>query len=144
VDRITGEVEPGDIVDVYYGDDKFAGKGYINPKSQILVRLLTRKQEEINEQFFHDRVAQAWRYRQKIGYTENCRLIFGEADQLPALVVDKFNDYFVIQTLSLGIDKWKDGYRKSITIHFFSQRGSMNEMMCLCANWRVCPSKKGF
>ena len=100
VDRLTGPVEAGDIVDVYYADGKYAGRGYANPKSQIMVRLLTRKQEEINDQFFHDRIANAWQYRQKIGYTENCRLIFGEADQMPALIIDKFNDYFVLQTLS--------------------------------------------
>jgi 23S rRNA (cytosine1962-C5)-methyltransferase len=69
---------------------------------------LTRdKHEQINEDFFFKRISQAWQYRQKLGYTENCRLIFGEADFLPALIIDKFNDYFVIQTLALGIDKWK-------------------------------------
>lgn len=107
VEKITGEVNAGEIVEVYYSDQKFAGCGYINPKSQILVRLLTRKKEEINEQFFYNRILQAWTYRQKIGYTENCRLVFGEADQMPALIIDKFNDYFVIQTLALGMDVWK-------------------------------------
>ena len=122
VDHITGPVEPGDIVDVFYGENKFAGRGYINPKSQILVRLLTRKPETIDETFFHNRILQAWQYRQKIGYTENCRLVFGEADQLPALVIDKFNDYFVIQTLSLGIDKWKPAIVKAI-LSIFSPKG---------------------
>lgn len=107
VEKIEGEVIGGDIVDVIYGDGKFAGRGYINPKSQILVRLLTRKPEQIDEAFFVNRISQAWLYRQKIGYKENCRLVFGEADQLPALIIDKFNDYFVIQTLSLGMDRWK-------------------------------------
>jgi 23S rRNA (cytosine1962-C5)-methyltransferase len=108
VERIAAETpEPGSIVDVYYHDDKFCGRGYINPKSQILVRLLTRKKENIDEQFFHNRILQAWQYRQKTGYTENCRLVFGEADDMPALIIDKFNDYFVIQTLSLGMDNWK-------------------------------------
>jgi 23S rRNA (cytosine1962-C5)-methyltransferase len=107
VSRIEGPVEGGEIVEVLYSDGKLAGRGYINPKSQIIARLLTRKAETIDEQFFHNRIREAWEYRKKIGYTENCRLVFGEADQLPALVIDKFNDYFVIQTLSLGIDKWK-------------------------------------
>jgi 23S rRNA (cytosine1962-C5)-methyltransferase len=107
VEKIEGPVEPGDTVEVYYADGKFCGRGYINPKSQILVRLLTRKKEEINEQFFYDRILASWQYRQQIGYVENCRLIFGEADEMPALIIDKFNDYFVIQTLSLGMDKWK-------------------------------------
>ena len=107
VEKIVGPVTAGDIVEVYYADEQFAGRGYINPASQIIVRLLTRKKEEINADFFLLKIKEAWTYRQKMGYTENCRLIFGEADGLPALIIDKFNDYFVIQTLALGMDKWK-------------------------------------
>ena len=107
VEKIVGPVTAGDIVEVYYGDEQFAGRGYINPASQIIVRLLTRKKEEINADFFLLKIKEAWSYRQKMGYTENCRLIFGEADGLPALIIDKFNDYFVIQTLALGMDMWK-------------------------------------
>ena len=99
---------PGEIVDVYSFDKIFIGKGYYNPQSQISVRLLTRdKNETINEDFFYRKIKAAWEYRQKIGYVENCRLIFGEADDIPQLIIDKFNDYFVIQTLALGIDVWK-------------------------------------
>lgn len=107
VEKIVGPVTAGDIVEVYYFDEQFAGRGYINPASQIIVRLLTRKKEEINAEFFLLKIKEAWAYRQKMGYTENCRLIFGEADGLPALIIDKFNDYFVIQTLALGMDIWK-------------------------------------
>ncbi len=108
VNLVEGQAEGGDIVDVFTHDKKFLGRGYINPKSQILVRLLTRnRQETINDEFFHQRLLEAWNYRQRTGYTENCRLVFGEADYLPQLIIDKFNDYFVIQTLALGIDKWK-------------------------------------
>lgn len=115
VNLVDGEVEPGDIVEVYTHDKKFVGKGYINPASQILVRLLTRdKNETIDEDFFYNRLLKAWQYRQQIGYIENCRLIFGEADYLPQLIIDKFNDYFVIQTLALGIDKWKPAIVKAL------------------------------
>ncbi len=103
-----GTAEPGDIVELYSYNGTFVGKGYINPASQIRIRLLTRdKKEEINDDFFLKRIQEAWEYRKQIGYVENCRLIFGEADLLPALIIDKFNDYLVIQTLALGIDKWK-------------------------------------
>ena len=119
---ISGEAKPGDIVEVYYADNKFAGRGYINPQSQILVRLITRKHEEIDEQFFYNRILQAWLYRKKLGYTENCRLVFGEADYLPALVIDKFNDYFVIQTLALGMDIWKPAIVKALQ-KIFSPKG---------------------
>ncbi len=108
VDRIAGPVEPGDIVEVYFFDGQLAGRGYINPASQIIIRLLTRKREDITAGFFHQKIQAAWDYRKHLGYTENCRLVFGEADGLPALIIDKFNDYFVIQTLSLGIEVWKD------------------------------------
>jgi 23S rRNA (cytosine1962-C5)-methyltransferase len=114
VNRIDGTVNAGDTVDVYYADEKFCGRGYINPKSQILVRLLTRKQEDIDETFFYNRILAAWNYRQKLGYTENCRLIFGEADQMPALIVDKFNDHFVLQTLAYGMETWKPAIVKAL------------------------------
>lgn len=105
----------GEIVNVFTHDKKFIGRGFINPKSQIMIRLLTRDKEEIiNEDFFLSRIQKAWIYRQQIGYTENCRLIFGEADDLPQLIIDKFNDYFVIQTLALGIDIWKPAIVKAI------------------------------
>ncbi len=100
--------KPAEIVEVYTFDKKFIGKGYYNPQSQISVRLLTRnKEENIDETFFINKIEKAWQYRKQLGYTENCRLIFGEADDIPQLIIDKFNDYFVIQTLALGIDVWK-------------------------------------
>ncbi|HUP13113.1 MAG TPA: hypothetical protein VM187_12890, partial [Niastella sp.] len=108
VNAAPGDLEPGAVVDVYTHDKKFIGKGYFNPRSQILVRLLTRKKDDVvNEDFFYNRLLEAWKYRQQLGYVENCRLIFGEADNLPQMIIDKFNDYFVIQTLALGIDVWK-------------------------------------
>jgi 23S rRNA (cytosine1962-C5)-methyltransferase len=132
IDKIIGDdgkliethVTPGTIVDVHFFDNKYAGRGYINQQSQIAVRILTRKREreEINEQFFYHRILKAWQYRQKIGYTQNCRLVFGEADYLPALIIDKFNDYFVIQTLSYGIEVWKPAIVKALQ-SIFSPKG---------------------
>ena len=108
VDKYNTESNPGEIVEVLTHDKKFVGRGYINPKSQILVRLLSRnRNEQINADFFYQRLLKAWEYRKRLGYIENCRLIFGEADDLPQLIIDKFNDYFVIQTLAYGIDVWK-------------------------------------
>jgi len=109
----------GEIVDVYTHDKKFIGRGYVNPQSQIMVRLLTRdKNEQINEAFFLNRIQKAWDYRKTLGYVENCRLVFGEADDLPQLIIDKFNDYFVIQTLAFGIDAWKPAIVKAIETIF--------------------------
>lgn len=118
-----GAAEPGDIVEVYSYNGSFVGKGYINPASQIRIRLLTRnKNEAIDAQFFFSRISEAWEYRKKLGYVENCRLIFGEADQLPALIIDKFNDYFVLQTLALGMEKWKDAIVDALQ-KIFSPKG---------------------
>jgi 23S rRNA (cytosine1962-C5)-methyltransferase len=115
VDGVDGNLTGGEIAEVYTNDKKFIGRGYINPKSQILVRLLTRDSAElINEEFFFRKITDAWAYRNKIGYTENCRLVFGEADYLPALIIDKFNDYFVIQTLALGMDVWQEAIINAI------------------------------
>ena len=122
IEKIVGEPAAGDIVEVFYYDKKYVGRGYINQQSQIAVRLLTRKHENINDDFFLNRIKQAWKYRQKLGYTENCRLVFGEADYLPALVIDKFNDYFVIQTLSFGIEKWKPAIVNALQ-EIFSPKG---------------------
>jgi 23S rRNA (cytosine1962-C5)-methyltransferase len=118
VDRIAGTVAPGDIVEVYYFDGQLAGRGYINPGSQIIIRLLTRKRDTIDAAFFHQKISEAWAYRKQLGYTENCRLVFGEADGLPALIIDKFNDYFVLQTLSLGIEQWKTAIVDAINTIF--------------------------
>ena len=108
IDKVDGDAAGGSIVDVFTFDKKFMGRGYINLQSQIAVRLLTRdKSEQIDDNFFYNKLLAAWEYRQRIGYTENCRLVFGEADYLPALIIDKFNDHFVLQTLALGMDRWK-------------------------------------
>ncbi len=108
-------LHPGEIAEVYTSDKRFIGKGYCNPKSQILVRLLTRRKDEaINEEFFYNQIRLAWDYRKKTGYTENCRLVFGEADNLPQLIIDKFNNYFVVQTLAAGIDVWKPAIVKAL------------------------------
>jgi len=115
VDKVEGQPAGGEVAEVYTHDKKFIGRGYINQKSQILVRILTRdKAELINEVFFFRKIKESWDYRKKIGYIENCRLVFGEADFLPALIIDKFNDYFVIQTLALGMEVWKEAIVNSL------------------------------
>lgn len=119
VNRVEGEATGGDVVEVYFHDNKFAGKGYYNPQSQIAVRLLTTDNKtEVNEAFFLKKIQACWAYRQRIGYSENCRLVFGEADGLPQLIIDKFNDYFVLQTLALGIDVWKPAIVKALQTVF--------------------------
>ncbi|MBL0132563.1 MAG: class I SAM-dependent rRNA methyltransferase [Chitinophagaceae bacterium] len=144
VNIVDGDSTGGDIVEVFTHDKKFIGKGYINPKSQILVRLLTRKKEDvINEDFFYQRLLTAWKYRQQIGYTENCRLIFGEADFMPQLIIDKFNDYFVIQTLALGMDVWKPAIVAAIE-KIFSPKGIYERNDVPVRELEGLPQQKGF
>ncbi len=107
-DTITGSFEDGDIVAVHDFDDYFMGYGYINTKSKITVRLLSRKKDVvIDETFMEKRVRAAWNYRKETIDTASCRVIFGEADFLPGIVVDKFADVLVVESLALGIDRWK-------------------------------------
>lgn len=106
--RIDGEFTPGSIVDVHSFSGEFLGRGYINPKSKITVRLLTTEDEPIDRKFIQKRLTDAFRYRELLGLKNSYRAFFGDADRLPALVIDKFNDCFVIQTLALGIDMMKD------------------------------------
>lgn len=108
IDKITGEFENGDLVYVHDFDDYFMGTGFINTKSKITVRLLSRKKgQEIDDAFITMRVKNAWEYRKKTVDTSSCRVIFGEADFLPGIVIDKFSDVLVVQSLALGIDRLK-------------------------------------
>lgn len=144
VQQISGQVEAGDTVVVEAHDGSFVGKGYINPKSQILVRILTRQKEEsVDAAFFHRRIAAAWAYRQRLGYQENCRLIFGEADDMPQLIIDKFNDYFVLQTLAYGMDKWKPAIVAALE-SIFSPKGIYERNDVPVRELEGLPQQKGF
>lgn len=144
VATIEGDTAGAGIVDVFTHDKKFLGRGYINLQSQIAVRLLTRdKNETIDDSFFYTRLQEAWRYRQRLGYTENCRLVFGEADYLPALIIDKFNDYFVLQTLSLGMDRWKPAIADALQ-RIFKPRGIYERNDVPVRELEGLPQQKGF
>lgn len=105
---VMGSFLNGDVVLVRDFDGYPMGKGFINTNSKITVRLLTRDEnQKIDEKFLEMRVRGAWEYRKKVTDTSSCRLIFGEADFLPGLVVDKFADVLVVQSLALGIDRFK-------------------------------------
>lgn len=109
INEYDGDYENGDIVEVYNHKGYFIGKGYINDRSKITIRIMTRdKDEVINREFFKKRFDSAWEYRKTVIDTSSCRFIFGEADLLPGLTVDKFEDYYVIQISTLGMDKYRD------------------------------------
>lgn len=144
VNLADDELEPGEIAALHTHDDQFVGKGYVNPRSQIYMRLLTRDQkEEINEAFFEQRLRKCWDYRCRLGYKENCRLVFGEADELPQLIIDKFNDYFVIQTLALGMDRWKPAIVAALE-RIFSPLGIYERNDVPVRELEGLPQQKGF
>ena len=108
IDTVTGNYENGGEAIVRDFDGYPMGRGFINNASKIRIRMMTRNvDQEIDEAFLKMRVKNAWEYRKKVIDTKSCRVIFGEADFLPGLVVDKFSDVLVVQSLALGIDRYK-------------------------------------
>ena len=108
IETVDGAFENGDIVDVQDFRGKFIGRGFYNPTSQISLRILTRNDEPCDRAFFAKRIQDAWDYRKLLCDPDSCRLIYSESDFLPGLVVDKFGDVLVLQSLSLGIERIKD------------------------------------
>ena len=108
IDKIEGNFENGDMVTVSDFDGYPMGQGFINTRSKITVRMMTRKKDTVvDDAFIEMRVRNAWEYRKSTVDTSSCRLIFGEADFLPGIVIDKFSDVLVVESLALGIDRWK-------------------------------------
>ena len=108
IDTIMGTFHNGDIVAVHDYDGYMMGRGFINQNSRIRIRMMTRdKDQQIDRDFLKKRVRDAWEYRKKTVDTSSCRIVFGEADFLPGIVIDKFSDVLVVESLALGIDRMK-------------------------------------
>ena len=109
IDTIVGTFRNGDIVIVHDFDGYMLGRGFINQNSKIRVRMMTRDKEQlVDKDFLKGRVQAAWNYRKDTVDTSSCRVIFGEADFLPGIVVDKYEDVLVVESLALGIDRFKN------------------------------------
>ena len=116
IDNVTGNFAEGDIISVRDFDGYFLGYGFINTHSKITVRILSsRENYPITEEFIVQRVQNAWNYRKETVDISCCRIIFGEADFLPGIVIDKFSDIFVVESLALGIDRLKPLILRSMT-----------------------------
>ncbi|MDL2206206.1 class I SAM-dependent rRNA methyltransferase, partial [Eubacteriales bacterium OttesenSCG-928-N13] len=122
VERIEGDPQPGDVVEVRSAAGTFLGRAFYNPNSQITLRMLTQHDEPIDAAFFRRRIETAIAYRKQFCDIDSCRLIFAESDFLPALVVDKFGDVLVMQSLSLGLERWKDDIVQ-ILVELLNPRG---------------------
>lgn len=108
IDQIIGTYTNGDMVTVEDFDGYPLGQGFINTNSKITIRMMTRKKDTVvDDAFIEMRVRNAWEYRKSTVDTSSCRVIFGEADFLPGIVIDKFSDVLVVESLALGIERWK-------------------------------------
>ena len=109
IDTITGRFHNGDMVTIHDFDGYPMGNGFINQNSKIRIRMMTRKSDqEVDEAFLRMRVQNAWDYRKTTVDTSSCRIIFGEADFLPGLVIDKYEDVLVVECLALGMEQFKE------------------------------------
>lgn len=110
IDQIDDDFKTGDLVRVYSSQNEFLGTGYLNPRSQIAVRMLAFEEVEINEKFFAGRVENALELRRRFipERTNACRLIHSEGDFLPGLIVDRYADYLVVQFQTAGMEQWKE------------------------------------
>ena len=105
INRIDGEAAPGELVDVHTYQGKYLATGYWNPKSQITIRVVSYKPlEAMDQAFFRERFEQCAQHRSRFVKGHDCRLVYGEADFLPGLIVDRFGDVLVVQVLTLGMD----------------------------------------
>lgn len=144
IDEVRGEPAAGDVVDIVTSNGKFFARGLYNPQSKIRVRLLTFDEEPISEPFWRGRVAQAIRLRQRIVSDTNAyRLLYGEADLLPGLIVDRYNDVLVMQTLSYGMDR-----RKGLLADLLCQEAGVGRIYlrndAKSRNLEGLPLEKGF
>ena len=119
VAKVVGEVSPGDVGEVYSSDGQFLGLGHLNPRSQIILRVLTQKKEELGENFFSERISKAARFRDGLrGRTNAYRIINGEGDYLPGLIVDRYGETLVIQCSTAGMDRLKGILTNLLTKEF--------------------------
>ncbi|MEA4966313.1 MAG: class I SAM-dependent rRNA methyltransferase [Oscillospiraceae bacterium] len=133
----------GGVVDVLDSRERFVARGYLNRRSKITVRVLTLDRNEmIDRAFFRNRIAAAWARRQALGFDNSCRVVFGEADGLPGLTVDKFSDYLSFQTVALGIDCWKADLI-AILAELFDPKGIMERNDVAVREKEGLPQQKG-
>lgn len=144
INEYDGEYENGDIVEVYNHKNYFIGKGYINDKSKLTIRIMSRdKDEEIDTEFFKRKFKSAWDYRKTVIDTSSCRFIFGEADLLPGLTIDKYEDYYVVQISTLGMDQYRSTI-VDILVNEYAAKGIYERSDIKTREIEGLEQKKGF
>lgn len=122
VDRIEGKDKNGSVALVYSNNGEYLGKGFINHLSKMLVRIIRRDEGEIDRNYIKELISNASKFRESLGYTSAYRLFFSESDGLSGLIIDKYEDYLVIQISSLGLDLIKSEI-VDILVELFSPKG---------------------
>jgi len=123
IEHIEGTIKSGEIAYVYSSKNLFLGKGFLNTSSKIFVRILSKSTDEVIDELFFEKIIQsANQSRLDLGYRNSYRVLFGESDGIPGLIVDKYGDYLVVQILSLGIDMRKDWFIH-ILVKLFNPKG---------------------
>ncbi|MFC0333664.1 class I SAM-dependent rRNA methyltransferase [Paenibacillus sepulcri] len=119
IDRMEGEALPGDLVDLHSHQGRYLATGYWNPQSQIIVRIVSYQPiEAMDEDFFRERFEQCALHRSRFVQDHDCRLVYGEADRLPGLIVDRFGDVLVVQLLTLGMDARREAITAALAAVF--------------------------
>lgn len=113
--EVPADTAPGEIVDVTTASGSFVGRGYINPRTLISVRLLSRHQEPIDAAFLKGRIVRARELRDALGFGSACRAVFSEGDGLPGLIVDRYGDTLVVQVLTAGMERMQDDILGALT-----------------------------
>ncbi len=142
VERIEGEGKNGDLATVYDNAGRYIGKGYLNHVSKILVRLFIRDGSEPTKELFKTRIAAANAYRERLGYEDCYRMVFAEADDLPALIVDRYGDVLCVQILSLGMELRRDWIFESL-VELFEPRGIYERSDVAVRKKEGLPLRKG-
>ena len=142
VAKIEGKDKNGSLATVCANDGRFIGKGYINHASKILVRIFIRGDETDDGDFYYQRILQAWEQRLALGYQNCCRVVFAEADNLPALIVDKYDDVLVVQCLSLGIHQRKKQIVDAL-VRIFNPKGIFERSDVAVREKEGLPLEKG-
>ncbi len=122
VKGFDGEIKAGSICDVYSYNERYIGRGFFNSNSKIMVRILCHNQEDINKEFFRNRIIKANNFRRSMGLDDNYRVIFSESDGIPGLIVDKYGDYLSIQIMCLGLENFKQDII-DILVEVFKPKG---------------------
>lgn len=123
IDWVDDVCTDGDVVDLLDSRMRFVARGFLNTGSRIALRVLTRDEaERIDTDFFRRKLLEAWSFRQKLGFSDSCRVFFGESDGISGLTVDKYADYLSFQIVSLGLERFKDDIVRSLT-EIFDPKG---------------------